>query len=263
MPTNSSSDSAHHRLPLSGAVRSQSRAKRLGKLLLVAILPLLALLPYGVETLASPGGTVPDIEQRISPWATENNIQIRELWESPVPENAEYVYLLKDVFTTINGSWEVTDDRWSVPQWARDAYLKPFGADDYFDDAGADHHLFAAVIGLDGELMRLKEVIYWSDGFENVNDPAYEGYVYRATKERSGWINIPIGPGSSYVPERGESGPWCWMPTEGSATLCGGGLPSNHHVSTFAVWQKVKLTLMPPPEYDRAIYVPIVYGSAR
>jgi hypothetical protein len=247
-----------------GTVGKGGVASRLAKLLLLALLPFLALLPDGVGIQAAPGGTVPDIERRISPWVVENNVYIEDLWNSPVPGGAEHVYLLKDVFTTINGSWEVTDERWSVPQWARETYLKPFGADDYFDDAGADRHLFAAVIGLDGELLRLKEVIYWSDGFENVNNPEYDGYVFRETKEKSGWINIPIGPGSSYVPERGESGPWCWMPTGGSETICGGGLPSNHHVSTFAVWQKVKLTLAPPlPVYDQAIYLPIAYGAAR
>lgn len=225
----------------------------MGKLLILALFPLLALLPADVGTLAAPGGTIPTINRRISPWAEENNIYIEELGRSPIPDDAETVYLLKDVFTTINGSWEVTNERWSVPQWARDDYLAT-----EFDDAGGDHHLFAAVLGEDAEFMRLKEIIYWSDGFENVNDPAYDGYVYRETKEHSGWINIPIFSGSSYVPERGESGPWCWMPTAGSETICGGGLPSNHHVSTFAVWQAVPRNQPPPPEYDHAIFLPTI-----
>ena len=214
---------------------------------------MLALLPADVGTHAAPGGTIPSIERRISPWAEENNIYIEGLGRSPIPDDAETVYLLKDVFTTINGSWEVTDERWSVPQWARDDYLTA-----EFDDAGGDHHLFAAVLGEDGEFMRLKEIIYWSDGFENVNNPAYDGYVYRETKEHSGWINIPIFTGSSYVPERGESGPWCWMPTGGSETICGGGLPSNHHVSTFAVWQAVPWNEQPLPEYDHPIFLPTI-----
>ncbi|MEZ4611041.1 MAG: hypothetical protein R2838_12490 [Caldilineaceae bacterium] len=53
----------------------------------------------------------------------------------------------------------------------------------------------------------------WSDGFDKLGDASYDGFVTRITKEKSGWINIPIGPGSSYVPERGESGPWCWAPS--------------------------------------------------
>ncbi len=232
---------------------TERKFRRLGKLLLWALLPMLALLPADLGTLAAPGGTIPTIDRRISPWAEENNIYIEELGRSPIPDDAETVYLLKDVFTTINGSWEVTDERWSVPQWARDDYLTA-----EFDDAGGDHHLFAAVLGEDGEFMRLKQIIYWSDGFENVNNPAYDGYVYRETKAHSGWINIPIFSGSSYVPERGESGPWCWMPTAGSETICGGGLPSNHHVSTFAVWQAVPWNQPPLPEYDHAIFLPTI-----
>jgi hypothetical protein len=155
----------------------------------------------------------------------------------------------------------VTGERWSVPQWARDDYLKPFGAPDYFDAAGADHHIFAAVLGEDGELIRFKGIIYWSDGFENINDPTYDKYVYNETVEGSGWINHDIGPGSNYFPDQGQSGPWCWMPTGGSETICGGGLPYNNHVSTFAVWQAVPYHAPLPPEYDRAIYVPVIFGS--
>ena len=179
--------------------------------------------------------------------------------------------MIKDVFTTINGSWEPTDDYGSIPQWARDDYLKPFGAPDYFDDAGGDHHLFAAVIGDDGELLRLKDIVYWSDGFDVVNDPTYNEYIYRQTKYHSGWINIPIGPGSSYVPERGEMGPWCWMPTGGAETICGGGLPAKRHISTFVVWQEVRRDEInwpgdgggenPYPSDGTNIYMPIVFGA--
>jgi hypothetical protein len=175
---------------------------------------------------------------------------------------------VKDIFTTHNGSWEPSDDYGSVTQWARDDYLKPFGAPDYFDDAGADHHLFAAVYGLDGELMRKKGIVYWSDGFESLNDLGYTGFVDRETKEHSGWINIPIGPGSSYVPERGESGPWCWMPVDGSEVVCGGGLPAKNHISTYVVWQAVKredLDLPDKPEKPDTgnfnIFLPFVAGA--
>ncbi len=207
-------------------------------------------------------------ERRISPWVEQFNLSIQGLDQVTIPDDAEVVYMVKDIFTTHNGSWEPADDYGSVPQWARNEYLKPFGAPDYFDDAGADHHLFAAVYGLDGELMRLKDVLYWSDGFESLSDPAYTGFVERETKEHSGWINIPIGPGSSYVPERGESGPWCWMPVGGSEVVCGGGLPAKNHISTFVVWQAVRredLELPDKPEKPETggfnIYMPFVASA--
>jgi hypothetical protein len=129
------------------------------------------------------------------------------------------IYVVKDIFTTRNGSWEPLDQTGSIPQWARDEYLKPFDAPDYFDDAGGDHHLFAAVIGLDGKLVRGQEIIYWSDGFDMLGDPEYDNYE----------------------------------------VVCGGGLPANNHISFFVVWQAVPATVEgeePDEDHDNNIYLP-------
>ncbi|MCC9074815.1 M23 family metallopeptidase [Litorilinea aerophila] len=223
-----------------------------------------------------PGGQEPDggtpapggfpITRRLSPWVEHYNLRIQSLDARPDHPQGDIVYLVKDIFTTRDGSWEPSDQPGSVPQWARDDYLKPFGAPDYFDDAGGDHHLFAAVIGLDGQLMRGKEIVYWSDGFDKLGDPTYNGYIYRQTKEQSGWANIITGPGSSYVPERGESGPWCWAPTGAAEVVCGGGMPSKHHISMFVVWQAVRredLGGQPAGGEDRdhSIFLPFVSAS--
>jgi hypothetical protein len=180
-----------------------------------------------------------EVERRISEWIKHYNVTIQPLAARPDKPTGDVLYILKDLFTTLNGSWETSDLPGSITQWARDEYLKPFGAEDYFDDAGGDHHLFSAIIGLDGKLIRNLEVLYWSDGFEMLGIPDYEGYVRRLTKEKSGWANVITGPGSSFVPERDESGPWCWAPKGAAEVVCGGGLPANHHVSFFAVWQAV------------------------
>jgi len=180
-----------------------------------------------------------EIERRISDWVKQYNVTVKAVAERPDKPTGDLLYVVKDLFTTANGSWEPTDEPGSIPQWARDEYLKPFNAPDYFDDAGGDHHLFAAVLGVDGKLMRNQEIIYWSDGFAMLSDPAYEGYVHRLTKEKSGWANVITGPGSSFVPERNESGPWCWAPEGAAEVVCGGGLPAKHHISFFVVWQAV------------------------
>jgi hypothetical protein len=210
----------------------------------------------GEPGTGEPGGGTP---------TTEFNIQIRPIADRPDSQSDEIIFVVKDMFTTVNGSWEPTDESGSVPQWARDDYLKPFGAPDYFDDAGGDHHLFAAVIGLDGELIGRQEIRYWSDGFEKLGDPTYSGYTIRETKEHSGWINIPIGPGSSFVPERGESGPWCWVPAGTADVVCGGGLPARRHISTFVVWQAVRRDDVTPPDPgtgdDHTIFLPIFMSS--
>ena len=43
---------------------------------------------------------------------------------------------------------------------------------------------------------------------------------------------------SKFVPERGERGPWAWKPAGVAAdTVTGAGMPSNWHVSFWAVWR--------------------------
>lgn len=182
-----------------------------------------------------------NIDLRISPYATAMNISTRAIAERPDKSSlsGDMVYVIKDIFTTRNGSWEPSDEFGSVPQWARDDYLKPWGAPDYFDDGGADRHLFIAVIGIDGELVRQQPVFFWSDGFNMLGDRTYHGYIHRLTKQNSGWINIPMGPSSSYTPERGEAGPWCWAPNGRSEVMVGGGVPARRHISVFAVWQAI------------------------
>jgi hypothetical protein len=189
-------------------------------------------------TTTPPGGEA-EVERRISEWIPHYNVRIMPITARPDRPSGDVVYVVKDIFTTHNGSWEPDALPGSLPQWARDAYLKPLNAPDYFDDAGADHHLFAAVIGPDGNLIRNHEIQYWSDGFEMLGDDSYDGYVHRMTKEKSGWANIVTGPGSSFVPERNESGPWCWAPSGAAEVVCGGGLPANQHISFFVVWQAI------------------------
>ena len=131
--------------------------------------------------------------------------------------------MIKDVFTTRDGSWEPSEVYGAIDPWARDAYLKPQGDPEYFDDAGADHHLFAAILGLDSKLLKNFPITYWSDGFAMLGDPNYTAYATQYTKDKSGWGNLVMGPSSSYVPQRGEHGPWCWMPQGLPAeVMCGG-----------------------------------------
>lgn len=211
------------------------------------------------------GPSGPSVDTRISEWVSLYNVTIKPLASRPDRVTGDVVYLVKDLFTTRNGSWEPVALPGSVPQWARDDYLKPSNAPDCFEEAGGDHHLFAAVIGLDGKLISGQEILYWSDGFEMLGDRGYNGYVHRLTREGSGWANIVTGPGSSYVPARGESGPWCWAPAGAAEVVCGGGLPANHHISFFVVWQAVPNPDgpgRPTLEEDHTVYVPIISQTA-
>lgn len=134
-------------------------------------------------------------------------------------------YKLTHFFTTFNGSWDQNHVTFSPPQWARDLFLRH-----EFDEAGADHHVFGAVFGKDGQLTKQMEIGYqWS-----------QGYTKRGVKA-SGWAAEPIW--SSFNPTLGQTGPWNWWPVGGPGTradlIYGAGLPWNHHVSFFAVWTEL------------------------
>ena len=182
---------------------------------------------------------------RLSDWAQKFNLAVKRCEERPDHPQGDIVYRVKDVFTTLLGSWDPSSNYGAIPQWARDAYLKPWGADDYFDEGGADHNLFALVLGLDGQPVKAGiQVRYWPDGFAKLGDAGYSGYVLIDPKPRSGWVGIDIW--SSFSPERGEQGAWCWCPDGASDVAVGGGMPNNHHVSIFVVWQAERRDAVPP-----------------
>ncbi len=160
-------------------------------------------------------------ERRFSEGATYMGLTVE-------PPSGSIRYRLKDIFTTLNGSWEVGDQPkpYAIEQWARDAYLS-----NDFDDAGADHHLFAHILDRNGNTVGNRLILY--------DTPDHEGNrTMQQTKSHSGWANIVLSPDASFSPENNERGVWAWGPPGGEIVM-GGGLPNRHHVSTFAVWQEV------------------------
>lgn len=168
---------------------------------------------------------------RISEWAQQFGITVEDATGAP----GELIYRVKDIFTTRNGSWEPSDTPGSVPQWARDAYLKPLGHPQYFDDAGADRHLFGAVMA-DGGTLQPWGTIHYYTYTDNSNHADMRVKMH-------GWANIPLF-GHSQIP-----GPWAWYPKNHykADLVKGGGLPGGYHVSTFVVWQLVKNAVVVPP----------------
>jgi len=195
----------------------------------------------GNFVLPAPAPLMPaaPVARRIGTWVGKFNMGVKGIAERPdhpQPSRDGLTYIIKDIFTTVNGSWEPSGQPGSIDVWALD-YIRLKRP---FDDAGGDHHLYGAVLGLDGNLLTNAGILCWSDGFLRLGDDSYAAYTAMCTKA-SGWANLPIfGPSSSFVPERGEAGPWCWCPLGASEVMCGGGLPANQHISTFVVWQAVK-----------------------
>jgi len=169
---------------------------------------------------------------RTSAWVERFNIRIKRIHERPDQPTGDVVYKVKDIFTTHLGSWELDNNRpGEIEPWARAQYLRR-----EFDDAGADHHLFARVLDLEGNPITEDIVSMWSDGFDKLGDPAFENFTRLDTKEHSGWGNQPVF--NKFNFEAGDSGAWCWGPKDSpSEIVCGGGLPGGMHISFFVVWQ--------------------------
>ena len=183
-----------------------------------------------------------EIGMRKGEWIDKFNVKVITFADRPdLLGDAETVYVVKDIFTTRDGSWEPGDVKpGSLPQWARDSYLRPFGAPDYFDDAGGDHHLFGRVEDQEGNPLPEAQIVFWSDGLDKIGDKDYTGWVGQDTKPKSGWTNLVMYASSSYIPDRGECGSWSMM--KGSApseVVTCMGMPNQWHVSTFVVFQAV------------------------
>lgn len=173
---------------------------------------------------------------RISEWIPVFNVQVMPTAATP---GAPY-YKLKDLFTTRDGSWEPSTAPGSIPQWARDTYLKPFGHPDYFDDAGADHHLLGGVFNAMAQRMEKTGFVHYYTHTDDSN------HVDMAVKERSGWANIVIT--AKYDHTMGKQGPWSWYPQGRPADVVrGGGMPGmGWHVSFFATWELTVADTTPP-----------------
>lgn len=164
---------------------------------------------------------------RISDEAIKFNISI----DKATPGADGKVYRIRDIFTTRDGSWEVSGAEGGIPQFARDTYLRPFGAADYFDDAGGDHHMFGGVYNEVNRNMQNDAVIHywtWTDDGNHVDTPV---------KVKSGWANVLMF--NKYDHTKGVQGAWAWKVKSSipSDVIKGGGMPGmGWHVSFFATW---------------------------
>lgn len=178
------------------------------------------------------------------------------------------VWLVKDIFTTHNGNWDVeakaaikaaqvseaerreeneavlAGPLFGIDQWARDAYLFPPNDPRYNSDGGADHNIQVCVQNQDGTQLAGAGVVFSSNGVSALQPPGPDE-VLRNT-EPHGWGNIPIFAPASYPP---ALGPWSATKLSdlGAADIVTGmGLPWNWHVSTFIVYQATRWDAMQP-----------------
>jgi hypothetical protein len=159
--------------------------------------------------------------------------------------SAEYVYVLKDVFTTRDGNWTPNNELGSVPQWAVDTYMLPWGLDHTLQtecgsvhetnhyDAGGDHHINGRVVVYCGDNtfkpLRGLGVPDKTFVIENPALTADNGAILRTTKDKQLWMNETQWPKNVYT----------YYPFGLADKIKGVKMPNDHHVSTFAVWVQV------------------------
>lgn len=128
-------------------------------------------------------------------------------------------YKLVALFTNEFGSWDGRGGDYDMPQWARDAYLGKMPM------CGGDHHMYALVLDKEGRPVANKPIEY--------SDRSGNGET-KPTNDR-GFTEFAFF--TSFVPERGEHGPWSMRPRDGER-VNGIGMPSKRHVSVIGVWKE-------------------------
>lgn len=170
----------------------------------------------------------------ILPWSARPDIS---KWSS-----ATVVYELKDIWTTINGSWDYMG-RFGIDQWARDTWLGKC------NQGGGDHNIVVNCINAQGSFMTGKGMMFQS------GDPAA---IDARINDLASWtkFNIPGGldwpavdlfSSSTYFPDQGKQGPWLIMPYGLSDVVCGVGMPYQQHISTFCVWEEKPRSVVVSP----------------
>lgn len=137
---------------------------------------------------------------------------------------------IKDIFTTQDGEWDVSGKPFSLPQWARDAYLSR-----EFDDAGAATHILCRVEDESGKPIDTSITFFAND------QPSVTSHT---GEKHSMWANMPLYSSSAYDPQSGQHGIWAVQAGNGDK-VTGIGLPFRWHVSTFIVWRRKSNAVRP------------------
>ena len=152
-------------------------------------------------------GTTPTtITRRLTNWFEDLRLSVKRVEERPDHPSGDIVYLVKDVFTTRDGAWDVTSDRYAVPQWAKDSYLAGFSK------AHERNNLYAAVLDLDGKFLSGQEILFWTGGIGKLSDLGSTTTARKTASEQPGWATMMMFGSSAYDPAAGQNGPWCWTP---------------------------------------------------
>lgn len=127
------------------------------------------------------------------------------------------MYKVTDTWTTRDGEWYPSNKPYSIDQAHVDKY-----ANEDIPQKGAATHIIAKV----------------SAGAHVQIVNRYNNQTVKDFTSLGIWFDYPMDGGASYVPERGETGPWN-VAVDSIIVASGIGLPAKQHVSTFLVVEDV------------------------
>jgi hypothetical protein len=181
------------------------------------------------------------MEQRIGTWILGTgglNLKLVKFEERPDKEQWRDgpIYRIKDVFSVMAGSWELTPGvKYSIDEWARSEYWQ--GAK--WSSTG-DHNFHIMVLDSNGAPMIGKGILF------RQNDWLWEAKnVYHASLKGDADVYLF----NSYAPQRGEHGSWIGTTVGKADALAGVDMPLNEHVTVFVVLQASDET-DPEPDPD-------------
>ena len=201
------------------------------------------------------------IARRFGQWIHELRYEIKPLDErlrlSPTGEEVQRFYLIKDIFTIRDGSWDDADQLvGSAERWAREQYLQDWEAAFAAEDVSQYPHIFTRVETPQGLPIRNKTIMAWDDQFERIFDRDFDLFLDVEVEPNSGWGHLELTSAAMYDPQL-EMGPWCLKPMGFAESVEGLGLPRMLGISSFVIWVELPIDefnsaapmqLAPPPQ---------------
>jgi len=162
------------------------------------------------------------------------------------------VRVVVDVWSTLDGSWDVSSDKYAMQQYIQDRYMLDWDLSCNYRSAGGATHIHFGVYDNipDGYTKVVCNDIHLSEiGFMMYNDQGLN--LYRNTDPKTGWNNLFMDKGSAFYPDSGQTGPWTLQSFGYADQVSGLGLINRWHVSIFVAYQ-----LMTWGEYKTRFLVP-------
>ncbi len=184
------------------------------------------------------------IARRLGQWIHELRYEIKPLDErlrhSPTGEEVQRFYLIKDIFTIRDSSWDDAEQVvGGAEPWAREQYLQDWEAAFATDDIGHYPHIFTRVETPQGLPIRNKTIMAWDDHFERIFDRDFL-FLDVEIEPHSGWGHLELTSAAMYDPKL-EQGPWCIKPMGFAESVEGLGLPRMLGISSFVIWVELPI----------------------